>query len=318
MRVVVVGGGTPGLVAAHVLRAAGARVRVLEDGPLGDHDIPTPPERTDALVSLLNDLGVPYSSWTPQPGILLRGEVRAYPGALARMRAEELCRIQADIHIKETRTPPPDWTRDTLAPEPRPARAIRFDAGELATAISRRIDVTRTAAAQVEGKVVVDTHGNRHPADAVMWTRPLWEARQRVSWYIPEAVVTQRHLVLVKPRRNMLAQWDWVHTPYTPAGAVHRVTSLGGLYAAEIHGRFRATDATSDLQFIFPQGYAIRHTVHALSGCMLPLSQAPEWPAHVVPLGPYAEWTPKATTDVVLDAARRIAAHWLGARYGQD
>jgi hypothetical protein len=64
------------------------------------------------------------------------------------------------------------------------------------------------------------------------------------------------------------------------------------------------------LGFLFPDGFAIDGILRGIKGHLLELQDPPQWPENVAPLGRFAQWDPRATTDTTLDAAARLAGEW--------
>jgi hypothetical protein len=111
-----------------------------------------------------------------------------------------------------------------------------------------------------------------------------------------------------------------VYTPYTPENLVHRISPSEGGYSVEMNGEWG--DETSgklrnELNFLFGNAWALNNVKKGLPGHLLPLGEAPEWPGNVRPLGRFAAWDPRMTTDKTLSAAIATARKW-GFTYDDD
>jgi len=155
-------------------------------------------------------------------------------------------------------------------------------------------------------------------------TLPLWIARRMVSWYVPEAYAMKLNIVMAEPLRDPFARWDYVYTPYTPAGLIHRVSPVGEECHCEFNGDWGEHDSAindrvaSDLNFLFPSGWVINDVKRGLNGHLLPMSERPVWPDNIKPLGRFARWDPRATTDITLREAHKLAQGWGMELVGRD
>ena len=104
-------------------------------------------------------------------------------------------------------------------------------------------------------------------------------------------------------------RWDSVLTPYTPGGAVYRVTAWGPGYAAEVRHELDTMRLISDLNFLFPAGYDLRD-VRQYRGALRPLTSRIRWPENIAPLGELTEWRPDRTLDEALDRAYKLLRKW--------
>ena len=68
----------------------------------------------------------------------------------------------------------------------------------------------------------------------------------------------------------------------------------------EANGQLDDKSLQDDLGFIFPDGYQINEAKEGLKGHLLPLKEKPKWPDNIAPLGRFACWDSRATTDVTL------------------
>ena len=118
------------------------------------------------------------------------------------------------------------------------------------------------------------------------------------------------NIINVTPRFDRYANWDYVYTPYTPDNLIHRLSPNGGGYCAEANGELDEIQMHNDLQALFADGYQVDSITERLKGHLLPLAARPEWPSNVVPIGRFAKWDPRSTTDVSLADAYALAEQW--------
>ncbi len=322
-RVLIIGGGLPALMAARVFNSIPrVRVTVMDPVGLGGEDLGglEVVQRTDAMIRFFNNLRMVYSSFNVAGGVLLRGKVQPYPMALGTFPTTQAVRVQADIWHKSRLTDPDEWSKKALLSGiPRAVKALRVDMGTLVKRLVEGVSFTQVGLASANAHQVMDTTGNMHVFDFLIFTQPLWELRGKVPWYVPEAVALNASIALVSPRKDRYAQWDYVNTPYTPADFIHRLSPMGGSYLVEMAGTFHAQRMQSDLHFIFPDGFHVEEIVRQIRGHMIPLrGQNAEWPSNVAPLGPYAQWDSTATPDAVLGNIMALASRWFGVTHVQD
>lgn len=315
------GGGISGLVAAYALSHYRATVRVLEPGrPGGDFAAGGLKylNRTDAMASMLADIGCVYTNYTIQGGILLHGAVEPYPTCLKSMPRDRAARIQADHYRKTRRTEPDEFAaRSMNDPEAtaKARKALRTDHLQVIRALAGRASILPKRVDAIEPRSVATPEGERFAFDFLVVTIPLWIVKRIALFAVPDALAMKLNLVQVEPRHDPYAQWDYVYTPYTPEDLVHRISPREGGYSVEFNGSWADGDGvsdrlTSDLNFLFPDGWALHGVKRGLNGHLLPLDVQPAWPANTRPLGRFAQWDPRATTDVVLDSAFEMAEAW--------
>lgn len=318
MRVVIVGGGVSGLVASHVFSDRGAETMVIEAKTVGGEFLAGGLKyihNSEGMCELFDDLEVPYSQYTVQGGIMLRGQVHPYPKVLQQLPKEEAAIIQADHYRKTRRTEGGDDSRkamnDPAAVKPR--RALRCHFPDMIKELARGADVVKGMLLRVKPKTneIVLTDTRRIPYDKLILTIPLWVIKEAVPFYVPQGMAMSLNLVDVTPVRDRYAKWDYVYTPYTPANQVHRFSPKGRAYSVEINGTMDRVKLESDLSFIFTEGYGIETIREGLKGHLLPLEQQPEWPENIAPLGRFAKWDSRATTDVTLEDAKALADRWM-------
>lgn len=317
--ILIVGGGVSGLVAnwAFKKRRPGLNVKVLEPGLPGGEFTSGGLKyihKTDAMVEMFEALELPYSTYAVRGGILLRNEVRPYPQCFAELGEDESKRIQQDHYAKTRRTSPDRFAakamNDPAATGPR--RALRCNFDDMVDALAMEASIITKAAkvlATDRNTVVLDDHSVVHYKHLIV-TIPLWVVKRMVQFYVPEGASMQLNVINVTPVVDRYASWDYVYTPYTPANLIHRLSPLGGGYSCEANGAVEQKQLMDDLMYLFPDGYQLDEVVPRLKGHLLPLAQRPAWPANVRPIGRFAKWDPRATTDVSLADALKLTEEW--------
>lgn len=316
-RVLIVGGGISGLIASYVFTkmCSGLNVRIMEPGKPGGEFTAGGLKyihRTDAMASMLGDLGVVYSNYGIRGGILLHGAVEPYPKCLSEMDSERAKRIQYD-HYRKTRRQEPTEFSSRAMNDPESVgerRALRCDYERMIDTLARRATFVRSRLAKIGPGVVLTDRGNSLEFDYLVLTIPLFVIKRLADFYVPEGHAMRLNLINVVPQSDEYARWDYVYTPYTPADVIHRISAMDGGYTCEANGELDMEDAIDDLSFIFKSGYYVRELKEGLKGHLLPLPSKPEWPSNVAPLGRFAKWDPRSTADVVLDDAIALARHW--------
>lgn len=319
-RVVVIGGGMSGLIASYVMRRLRTQVLVIEPAELGGEFLAGGLKyihHTLGMIHLCDELGVTYSDYAIQGGIMLRGEVHPYPKHLQTMPRAEASRIRADHYRKTRRTEADAESSATAMNDPaamKPRKAIRAHFPEMIRALATGLLTMRTGVSGIQSGALNTTSGVLVPFDFCIVTIPLWAVRRLAQFYVPEGVAMKLNVVQVNPVRDRYVRWDYVYTPYTPADAVHRFSPSGNGYSVEINGSLDRLRMQSDLNFIFADGWTIEKLNEGLKGHLLPLQTEPEWPNNIAPLGRFATWNPRSTMDVVLDEANDLAERWFGVR----
>lgn len=319
-KIVIVGGGVSGLIASYVFQKwKQAEVLILEPRRMGGEFLTGGLKyihHSDGMVELFEELDLGYSPYTIHGGILLRGKVEPHPKCFTELPKNEALRIQAD-HYRKTRrtTGGKDFRRamnDPAAVKPR--RALRCNFSEMVIELARRARVLRNSLIRIRPSTneVAITGAQRLEYDYLIITIPLWVVKRAAPFWVPCGVAMKLNVVDIRPIKDRYTRWDYVYTPYTPADAIHRFSPNGMLYSVEINGELDSSKLESDLNFIFNEGWSIERVKEGLKGHLLPLDSEPEWPENIAPLGRFAKWDSRATTDVTLDDARALAERWLG------
>lgn len=337
-RMVIVGGGISGLIASWVFtQVRGLSVTVVEPGKPGGDFMSGGLKyihKTDEMEELLRDLGVSYANYSVQGGILLHGKVEPHPGCFKGMEKDRALRIQHD-HYRKTRKLEPDAfaARSMNDPEANgPRRALRCDMARVLRELIQRAPITKAGAVAIEPHKLIVNNGTEDsplPYDYLLTTLPLWVTK-KMAWFgeeLPIGMAVKLNLLMVEPpqKGDDYAQWDYVYTPYTPENLIHRISPRDGGYTLEFNGDWPAPSPeavapdqirqvndriTSELNFLFKDGWALSDAKKGLNGHLLPLPNRIDWPQNVRAIGRFAQWDPRATSDVVLATCLKLAAEW--------
>lgn len=308
LRVAVLGAELEGLIAAWVLsRHPMVKVDVydLANGSNTYDGLPVLVQ-TPRANSLLQELGIPFTSYRPRIGLLRYEKVHQWPHYLWEDGGElkaEASRILYDLASKETRTR--HFAADERPPTRRHAsRRLRFDFADLRAALVFR-------ARSLDWHITTDRVIDRQQYDRVVLATPLWLARDRLPFRIQPVTTTRRTVAVVVPRvsEEIFRPWDIVHLPYTPEDAAIRATSIAGTLAVEFSGAVTWMSVVSELNFLCRSGYEVVEYRDNLPGVPYP-AQLPEWPDWLAPLGSYATWKNNIPLDAVLDRAYALLLAW--------
>lgn len=317
-RVLIVGGGVSGLLCSYVFRRKRkSEVYVLEPKALGGEFLAGGLKyihHTDEMVDLFDELDIQYSNYSIRGGILLRGKVHPYPACFQGMAGEDAQRIQAD-HYRKTRKAEPGADAKTAMNDPastKPKNTLRCHFPDMIKALSRRAHVHPAGLLKVEKNTALLTDGRTLEFDYLVLTIPLWIIKGCVRFFVPHGMAMRLNVARVKPTKDKYAKWDYVYTPYTPAGAIHRFSPSASDYVAEVNGDLDRSKLDSDLNFIFPEGWSLVDLKEGLKGHLLPLKNEAAWPANIAPLGRFAKWDSRATMDVTLMDVYALHERWFG------
>lgn len=328
-KVVIIGGGVSGLVASWVFNQCGADVRLFEPGPKGRGFLSGGLKyfvRTDDMVRIVNDLGLAFSVQSVRGGIFLQGQVRPYPKHLREVGQARAQRIRED-HYRKTRGVEPTGFAVKSMNDPFSAtrKALACDLDEFI----KRLSGYKSHCHVSEMVTSVNSSARRvYTAEGASWnfdylvvTAPLWIARRLLDFPLPDGMARKLNVVDVDSiGSDPYARWDYVYTPYTPENMVHRLSPHDGGYSVEFNGEW--SDSTSgrlrnELNFLFGNAWALNDVKKGLPGHLIPLESDPEYPPWIAPLGRFAAWDPRATTDKTLSDAIALARRW-GFSYDDD
>jgi len=318
-KVVIIGGGISGLVCSWAFSKYNAQVMVLEPNEIGGEFLAGGLKyihKTEMVESLFNDLNLPWSGFMVKGGILLRGEVEKYPAHLATLSKKDALRIQGDHFRKTRRMEPGDFARNAMndPASVKPKKAIRCDFSSLIKRLAAGTQIEKMAASKIGDNYVVVTDGKTTKAidyDYLVVTIPLWAVKRASKWDISDCVAMELNIAIVTPNKDLYSNWDYVYTPYTPSGCIHRLSPDGGDYAVEANGSLDNLALHSDLNFLFNEGWAVKKIRTGLKGHLLPLEYQPSHPRNVALLGRFACWESRMTVDVTLEKSMELAKEWL-------
>ena len=322
-RVIIVGGGMSGLLTAYTMQKyKDVDVTVIEHREVGGHFLYGGYKyvrRTDEFISMLHDLECVFSTYSVNGGILLRGDVLRYPADFSDLDNSDIERIRQEYWEKTRKTIPGKHTAKAFA-DPfsyRTVRAVRADFQDVIEKLEDRIDIRHCAFIKQEDKSIFTTSGRMH-FDYLVFTIPLNAMKDRVQYYVPNAITTKMSVVEVLPRRDPYYRFDYVYTPFTPENHVHRISSNGHTYFAEISGDIDETKVYSDLNFLFDGGWSPVSGKKDLRGHLMPIDATPDFPPWIATVGRYAQWSPRLTIDAAMDEAIRIGGEWFGEQEFND
>jgi hypothetical protein len=294
MRICVNGGDVVGLIAAHLCRARGHAVVLVErSSTLGASAfLPTHKylERSPEVLRLLDELGILYGEYTLATGLLQRGEVTLCP--------RRVSDAVHHAHWRKTRlTAMPVNSAGLSDPEVTSKRyAVSLDWRDLVKRLSNGL------------KVVRDMGGLVSSVDLVLETVPLWESTFAKPEGARDAMAVTLNLLPVKASKDRYLRWDVVYTPHTPGNAIHRLYhGEESGYVCEFSGVVSEDAVTSDLNYLFPDGWHADGELAVTSGKLVALQDRPRWNDNVRPIGRMAMWDEGVTlTRVVRDVVSAV------------
>jgi hypothetical protein len=234
------------------------------------------------------------------------------------MSPEEALRVQAD-HYRKTRRAEPGINakkamNDPAAVKPRAALRTPFEdmVKLLAASANKHGCILDQGVVAVGTRMVFTSKSQSLPYDYLVSTIPLWAMMRITPWKTPHGLAMNLNVIDVVPNKDEYSRWDYVYTPYTPAGAVHRISPNEAGYSVEGNGELDEVKLAEDLNFIFKGGWHIMKIQTGLKGHLLPLEESIDWPDNVAPLGRFAKWDSRATMDVTLEDAFKLGVKWFG------
>lgn len=320
-RVVIVGGGMSGLVASWAFQEHGQDPVILEPQPVLGGDFLAGGlkyiHKTASMMAMLDFHDVPYADYTINGAIYLKGKVEPYPAHIDTLDPEQSATIQADHYRKTRRMEIGSFGAKSMndpGSGKSDRRALRCDPKELIDALAAVARVQKAGVRAIESKTsrIQLGDGTWMEYDKLVLTIPLWVIARMCDWFVPEGMALALNIIRVQPKRDPFAKWDYVYTPYTPGDAIHRISAAEGGWDCEVNGDWSKIEAKAmdDLAALFPAGFTIANIKTGLKGHLIELPEPVRWPENVAPLGRFAKWDPRATTDVTLDDAFRLATRW--------
>jgi hypothetical protein len=157
-------------------------------------------------------------------------------------------------------------------------------------------------------KVVRDISSLGGPVDLVLETVPLWESKFVKTEGARDAMAVTLNLLSVRANKDRYLRWDVVYTPHTPGNAIHRLYhgDESG-YVCEFSGVVAEDAVTSDLNYLFPDGWHDDGELLATYGKLVALQERPMWADNVRAVGRMAAWDEGASlTRVVRDVLNAV------------
>lgn len=333
MRVVILGGGISGLLAAWVFREH--KPIVLEAGRALGGSFNSGGlkyiRHTEAFRRLLVELEVEATVYRPRGGLLLAGGFT--------MGGEYIRGTQLVDHVPYMSALPEEtrlelqrrhWerTRGTLAGfkatcmnDPTgegDAEALHFNYTALVAGITEAVEKSggefRLGARVTD---IIDPHrevwcdgpaGSHLAYDLLITTLPLGAMKNILAAAdLPEGKVqtcTVGHISSGSLPRDLAemgaAKYNYIYTPFNRV--FHRLSrdpENPERWQAEATGR----PDLKDFQEALGYGARVPMMLTNLPGHLLPLDREPQWPAGIVPLGRFAEWDTRSTAEKTLDRA---------------
>jgi len=315
-KVIIVGGGFSGLLSAFAMsKHRDVDVTILEHKDVGGHFLYGGYKyvrRSDSFASMLHDLGCVYSTYPVNGGILLKDEVIRYPADFYDLDKPYIAQIRTHYWEKTRKTCPGKHIPKAFA-DPfsyRTQRAIRPDFEDVIDRLKPRFNIMKAAFVSQADNICYTTSGPIE-FDHMIFTIPLNAIKDRVDFYVPSALSTKLSIIEVLPLKDPYYRFDYIYTPYTPENHVHRISSNGHTYFAEVSGFVDETKIYSDLNWLFKGGWSYIGGKEKLRGHLMPMDAHPDWPENIRPVGRYAQWLPKLTMDQALDEAIQIGQEWF-------
>jgi hypothetical protein len=99
------------------------------------------------------------------------------------------------------------------------------------------------------------------------------------------------NLLPVRASKDRYLRWDVVYTPHTPGNAIHRLYhGEESGYVCEFSGVVSEDAVTSDLNYLFPDGWHADGAMATTHGKLVALQDRPVWLPKVRPVGRMAQW----------------------------
>lgn len=329
MRIVILGSGMSGLLAAHALRGLDHDITVIEagNGPGGSftggglkylHS-------TGRMMELMEVLGIPFQTYVPRGGVLVGlfpqpwGNPQPKEGGLTDLEVGAIQRL----HWLRTRGTPKGFRQSCMNDPRGPVQtALRCDHGAVIKALHERSVLGGVNFLFNERVKAIYSHnveledGSRVMFDRLVTTLPLPTMIKLMNPHWDGAPPTLRQTVVARLSRLptfMVADktpisWDYIYTPFdTLVTRVSRADTNGGGWEVEapvVNGNVpTATDFAE-------HGWDVEPTTKVIAGHLVPLSARFPWPDKVIPVGRFAQWDSRATVDVVLDRVASLAEEY--------
>jgi glycine/D-amino acid oxidase-like deaminating enzyme len=342
MRVVIIGGGVAGLLAAHSFITRGIRPTLFEESDVlggqwatfsGTKFVHFVPRREHSITKLVEALGLSFELQPVRGGVLI--ELVGVNERFARVD-ERLVLPHPDClhwpvignairraHWEKTRfngtIEPNSMNNDKFSRGYRPTKlsispGVLLD--ELISGVREGADIhlRRSVRAVSESEAV--TTNTRTPFDLLVSAVPLWSFKSIYHGRKPIPNARAHRLMLRTydaPSFTEVRGLDYLYTPSTQFGMIHRVSSdaLSGRVTVEANRRHR--DPDHDVEALMRDvGSLLGHDAKLVDkaethGHLIPIREPWEYPDRIVPIGRFAQWDSRATFDKVFERAEAIA-----------
>lgn len=306
-KIVIIGAGISGLLAADRLRRLGVEATVLSDEVGGAFMAGGPRffRATDAVVELMADLKVASSKFFVSSGVVLRGRTFRFPNDLGK---EDRDNVQTKLFRKMTLTDP--WKRTIReASSKRSKTLVRCCESELFRKLAARAKIRIGTARKITSNEVLTDSGKLY-FDFLIVTIPIWDLAGMVDFEVQEAFGTKLTVARIVPIKDPFVRFDLVFCPFTPEDFIFRITVDGDGWIAEATGDPDFLRLQGDANFLFPDGYFIDWVRGDLSGSVVTLSGRTVWPDNIAPVGRYAEADDGIRGADVLESVPKLAERW--------
>lgn len=318
MRVVILGGGISGLLAAHVLRKH--KPTLLEAQPkLGGNYTAGGLKyirRTARFEALLGELDIHRTLYQPKGVLYFDGQLHPHPSWLMEQPGWGRRAIQS-AHWVKTRgleTSVSDTCMNDPAGEGADV-AMRCDhallllnlcgsasmaGAELATGV--RVEHVSSESVVCSDRMV--------PYDRMVTTAPLSVMSRLAPWAgLPAPKPNDLSIMDLEDAGMSTVQWDYMYTPTLPTISRISPTHRPGkpqAYQVEAPGcpdpRMMFNEAVEAISHaVGGSKLEVMGDVRVIPGHLKPLNNPVAWPESWLPLGRFAEWEPRATAEKVLD-----------------
>jgi hypothetical protein len=317
LRLSIIGGGVSGLMASYVFKKKGIESIVYESKKVGGEFLNGNVKyikKTRNMTSLLDDLGMLYSDYNINGGVLLGEKVLNYSYSMKRVDIEKKNIIQFDQYKKIRRIESDNYGSKSINDSAISCsrKALYFDFNDFICRLENSATIKKRELTSVDSKnkVLKFSNGEKVNYDILIMTIPLWETRKLVDFYVPDGIAMKLNIIDIIPNKNKYMRWDYVYTPYTPFDTIYRFTQNYYGYSVEVNGDLscQKRNVHGDLAYIFPDGFSITETKEDLKGYLLNFlaKETTEWPENIFPLGRFSQWNQKLVTNSVLDEIYKI------------
>jgi hypothetical protein len=314
MKIAIVGSDINALMAAFVARRRGHQFKMYSQQQFGWRR-PYIIYESSHLKTTLNEMGIEHSSYRIRSGIMLRGQIEPFPRVLRGCGKKQGARIRGDLFSKTRLVQSDQPSKSSLDYEiSKTKMGMVFEWPSFLEVLTRGIQIDSSPVTEIRSDCIV--LGDREEFfDLAIVTLPLWRCAELVQWPLPHACSISLNTAIIDSNsapdvREQLAGWDYVWTPYTPDGLVHRVYQVNESYHVQFSGAWNVSEDKSqligDLNYLFPAGWAPLGSHRGEAGFLCPLSEKAIWPKSVLPMGRLARWDARATLSQTFDDLLKV------------